>query len=183
MVLAAERLVASAAMVAGFVACSAQPTQTVGPGQGGYQFSIEFTVLAPSDAGTPGLVEDVSSLCLPSAPVEQPDGGADCLVEATLPGDAPCSTYPGMSDPPGPTGVPMPVVVDASSGTSRICAMNQLAGAAAQACETDPSCTGCGPGWCIRDLAGACPNQLRFAGGVLPQGSPSVQLVCDLETD
>jgi len=176
----------SASALAGLalVACSSQPTQTVGAGQGGYQFTLEFSVSEPSDAGTPGLVGSVSPLCLPSAPVEEPDGGADCLVEATVQGDAPCSTYPGMSDPPGPTGVPMPMLVDASSGTSRICAVNQLAGAQAQACKTDPSCTGCGPGWCIGDLNAGCPTEFLFAGGVLVlPGSPSVELVCDLETD
>jgi len=170
------RLIAGAAMAAASVACSPQPTQTVGAGQGGYQFTLEFSVPEPSDAGDEGV-------CIPSAPVELPDGGADCIVEATLPGDAPCSTYPGMSDPPGPSGAPMPEVIDASSGTSRICAMNQVAGADAQACEAEPSCAGCGPGWCITDHSGQCPNLLRLVGGVLPQGSPSVHLVCDLETD
>jgi hypothetical protein len=178
------RLIAPAATIAGFVACSPQPTQTVGAGQGGYQFSAEYTLLAASDGGPPGLDVTFAPTCFPSAPVERPDGGADCLVLATLPGDAPCSTYPGMSDPPGPAGAPTSMLVDASSGTSRVCAMEQVAGADAQACETDQSCAGCGPGWCVANSNAACPNGfLRFVGGVLPQGSPSVQLACDLDTE
>ncbi len=129
-----------------------------------------------------GIIADASPWCFPPV-ASRPDGTAACVIDATLPGDAPCATYPGLLDPLDPDGIRRPRLTSADaapSGPGRVCEMNRLSGALAQMCQTGTNCNGCGPGWCLAPSRGCGGTVPRFVQGLLPPGPVELDVLCDL---
>ncbi|MGH7269154.1 MAG: hypothetical protein ACREJ3_01885 [Polyangiaceae bacterium] len=131
-----------------------------------------------------GILADFQTECLPAAVAVRPDGEAACVIDATLPGGAPCSSYLGMLDPRDPDGVRRPRLTGSNADLpGRVCEMNELTGSQAEACRTAPSCAGCAPGWCVTTDPRRCAwGPLRFVHGVVPPGAAEIHILCDIAT-
>lgn len=128
------------------------------------------------------LSVDRSFLCLPAAPAARPEGGAACRVHATLDSDAPCATQLGMLDPLDSDGVRRARTVRFDAGgPRRVCEIQELEGAEADACSQSLPCPGCSAGWCTASVR-PCPfGTFRFVHGAAVADSATLEFVCDVE--
>jgi hypothetical protein len=136
--------------------------------------------IAPEGLLPQHVIGDVNPLCLP-VPATTPQGAAACRLTATMSGEAPCSTQPGMLDPLDPDGVRRPRLSGDAGNAQRVCEIRALAGAEAAACSARQECSGCSAGWCTTKIADfpEC-RYLRFVRGAVPRAGATIDVTCDV---
>jgi hypothetical protein len=165
----------------GVLGCSGHAPVTVASDAAALvRFAVDFTIAAPLPPDS-GLVGDYSVSCLPGPPSEG-DAGPECTITVTVPGEAPCSSYPGLQDPDGPGGAPTATTTIFYGVPSRVCEVQELEGADQQACASWGPCSSCAPGWCVVTVSNeGCPF-IRYGPGTLP-ASGYVQVECDIAVE
>src|SRR5690606_7974695 len=73
-------------------------------------------------------------------------------------------------------------------GTYRVCEIPQLEGDALESCREDPTCEGCGSGWCQSSVVlgdtctpGEIPARIRFTGGAVGGTGVQIRVRCALQ--
>jgi hypothetical protein len=109
-------------------------------------------------------------------------GLGDCNIEVTTLEPNTCASNRGWDDPMDTDGVRRSRTTITGA---RVCEVQPVDPSVMDLCVHDPTCAGCGSGWCITQInnamnlcaPGSMPRSIRFVGGALPDRG-SVHVVC-----
>jgi hypothetical protein len=135
---------------------------------------------------------DCSSPPLTGSPIAfDANGGALCEALIRIDPSAQCDASRGWADPLDDKGVRTPLIDTETGAAARVCDVLQLTGDALSACQSDATCAGCTPGWCLTRIATLTESSSlhdstdqrlapRFVlGSNVPNGASQLTLTCE----